>query len=304
MPPIPEVNLVHTEKDIADVMPPPGYGSGPQSAIALPRPKSAPSIEDMDSKTLFSQPHNLAPERSPPPTMNLPRVRTKASPTHERRLATLKSVPNPRISASASNPDLKRLSQQLASIGVSQAESQKSPGAPTNPYTHSGDPIQLEPSPSYYPEPVTGTSKLRLLPSVSAQSKPKEEVWVTKGHRSAHHTMLSETGKDIWVTKQDTSRSMYPLCNTSTLPKSTIMVSNEIPLSDAIDSLVRQACELRDFADYVQRILEDDLTTSSKPNEMKVRDFAYKVHTLRTDVNNRHSQINYDPFVSVGNLSN
>jgi hypothetical protein len=304
MPPIFEVNLVHTEKDIADVMPPPGYDSGPQSSIALPRPKSAPSIEYVDSRALLSQPHNLFLQRSLSPPMNLPRVKTKASPAHERRIATLKSVPNPRISASASTSDLKRLSQQLASIGVSQAESQKSPGAPTNPYTHSGDPIQLEPSPSYYPEPVTGASNLRLIPSVSAQSEPKEEVWVTEGHRSAHHTMLSETGKDILVTKQDTSRSMYPPCNTSTLPKSMIMVSTEIPLSDAIDSLVRQECELRDFADYVQRTLEDDLTTSSKPNEMKVRDFAYKVHTLRTDMNNRHSQLNYDLFVSVGNLSN
>jgi hypothetical protein len=322
LPPIPEVKLTTTEKQIADIMPPPGYNFGPQSTLELPRPKFTSCIENVDSRAPPSQSENLSQEKSPSRPMDLPRVKTRVSPTQERRLATQKTAPNPRVSAPASTSDLDKLSEQPAI--ASQAESWEPLSQTASPYTRRGKSIQLEPSPTYYPESITGTFQLSPLPSVSVKSESKKEIWATKGLPSVQDTVLPEPKKEAWVTKgypsvyddvlpepkeeicvikQDTRSSMHPPYRTQPLPEPTIPIATEISLSDAIDSFMMQAEELRNFADYVQRILEDDLTTSSKPSEMKVRDFAYKVHTLRTKIYNKYSRLKYDvPLVSVCDL--
>jgi hypothetical protein len=275
----------------AGVMPPPGYIFEQQDKSGMTRSKSVSNVEDLSLGALPPQIADLSLTRSPPRPLNLPLEKSRAIPLNERRLIAQKAAQTSRILASASATDLHVLSGQLATV------SQSNSGAPNisinsqplprgvqkrlDALGKKGVPPSPARSPIYSEERKVEPFKLNPLSNIPVIVEPenitptaKDVAQSSEASTILHSPIMREPAPEIWVQK-----------------------GGEISIAGALSALNTQAETLRKYADYVQAILDDDPGKLSKAKEMTVRDFAYKVHTLRTEIHQKNNQVwNKLPF--------
>lgn len=274
------------EKDIASTVPPPAREPSP---VRVSQPLSAAVFVDLSSGVGGPRPSNF------------PRV--KSLPKTSQHLDSHMATPGPHISASASDTDLASLSRKMASL--SGAEN----GAPNT--THNPQSIpegirkrldnldhkEVPPSPArapiYFQDRMIGNFRLKPFASNPNLVLPKEvNPFLSSFAQTNAANIAIQMPPELVV-------SMAPKLTVQPPPEPIISKDSEpmvqkaptIPVTQAISALNAQADELGELCNSVQRIFDDKTEMLSKQNEMKLRDFLYKIQTLQIDVNFRAGQM-------------